>query len=422
MGLRAFLAGWRTVSFSRSDRTAVFDAMFGASIPITRERVRGERVSARIREEDVRAASLVFASLGIEAEIGERHGLPAALAFCRERPGIPVGLLLVALWLNFSGGLVWDIRIEGNTKTSAETITAQLSDLGFEIGTRWRGIDFDQLHADYVAVQNDIAWLSVYMNGTVAQVQVREMWADGVRGDRTHTGANVVAAETGVIEEVNVFEGQAAVRAGDVIRPGEVAISGILEKKDGGFRWEYAAGEVWASVAVPLAVEIPLERLEKRPTGEKKTAFALKIFKKTINLSENYGFDPSTYDKIDTIGRVCLPDGTPLPVWVEKTVWQRTEAVPVTISADDAQAEAMTEMRRLVREATQDGVLLEKSFRGSLRDGVWRLDGLLSVSRQIGVTEEFAVEDEKPSFRRTYGTEENHDGLLGGHGAAFRQF
>ena len=317
---------------------------------------------------------------------------------------------------------MWDIRIEGNTKTSAETITAQLSDLGFEIGTRWRGIDFDQLHADYVAVQNDIAWLSVYMNGTVAQVQVREMWADGVRGDRTHTGANVVAAETGVIEEVNVFEGQAAVRAGDVIRPGEVAISGILEKKDGGFRWEYAAGEVWASVAVPLAVEIPLERLEKRPTGEKKTAFALKIFKKTINLSENYGFDPSTYDKIDTIGRVCLPDGTPLPVWVEKTVWQRTEAVPVTISADDAQAEAMTEMRRLVREATQDGVLLEKSFRGSLRDGVWRLDGLLSVSRQIGVTEEFAVEDEKPSFRRTYGTEENHDGLLGGHGAAFRQF
>ena len=39
--------------------------------------------------------------------------------------------------------------------------------------------------------------------------------------------------------------------------------------------------------------------------------------------------------------------------------------------------------------------LLEKSFRGSLRDGVWRLDGLLTVSRQIGVTREFAVEDEK---------------------------
>ena len=395
MGLRAFCAGWRTVVFPLACRTAVFDAMFRAGIPLSRERMRGDSVSVRVREEDVRSAALVFASLGIEAEIGERRGLPAVLAFCRERPGIPVGLLLIALWLRFSGGLVWDIRIEGNTKTPDAAILAELADLGFEIGTRWRGIDFDQLHADYVAVQNDIAWLSVYMDGTVARVQVREMWADGVRGDRTHTGANVVAAETGVIEEVNVFEGQAAVRAGDVIRPGEVAISGIVEKKDGGFRWEYAAGEVWASVAVPLSVEIPLERQEKRPTGEEKTAFAVKIFKKTIKLFGNYGFDPSTYDKIDIIGRVCLPDGTLLPVWVEKTVWQKTEAVTVTLCAEEAAEEAMTEMRRLVREATEGGVLLEKSFRGSLRDGVWRLDGLLSVSRQIGVTEEFAVEDEK---------------------------
>ena len=67
----------------------------------------------------------------------------------------------------------------------------------------------------------------------------------------------------------------------------------------------------------------------------------------------------------------------------------------MTLCAEEAAEEAMTAMRQLVREATEGGVLLEKSFRGSLRDGVWRLDGLLSVSRQIGVTEEFAVEDEK---------------------------
>ncbi len=394
MGLRAFFSGRRTVTFSAARRTAVFDAMFRAGIPLWGERIRGESVSVRVREEDARAAALVTASLGIEGAVGPRHGLPAAAAFCRERPGIPAGLLLAAAWLFFSGGLVWDVRIEGNTKTSDAAIVAELADLGFGIGTRWRDVDFDQLHADYAAVQNDVAWLSVYMDGTVARVQVREMWADGVRGDRTHTGANVVAAETGVIEEVNVFEGQAAVRPGDVVRPGQVAISGVLEKKDGGFRWEYAAGEVWAAVAVPLSVEIPLIRQEKRPTGEEKTAFCVKIFEKTIKLSGNYGFDPSTYDRIDTIGRICLPDGTPLPLWTGKTVWRRTETVTVTLSAEDAQTEAMTEMRRLVRGAVEGGVLLEKSFRGSLRDGVWRLDGLLSVSRQIGVTEEFAVEDE----------------------------
>ena len=127
MGLRAFCAGWRTVVFPLACRTAVFDAMFRAGIPLSRERMCGDSVSVRVREEDVRSAALVFASLGIEAEIGERRGLPAVLAFCRERPGIPVGLLLIALWLRFSGGLVWDIRIEGNTKTPDAVILAELA-------------------------------------------------------------------------------------------------------------------------------------------------------------------------------------------------------------------------------------------------------------------------------------------------------
>ena len=82
-------------------------------------------------------------------------------------------------------------------------------------------------------------------------------------------------------------------------------------------------------------------------------------------------------------------------MWVEKTVWRETGTETVTLTADDAEAEARAQMRQLVREETEGGVLLEKSFRGSLRGDVWRLDGLLTVSRQIGVTREFAVEDEK---------------------------
>ena len=42
MGLRFFCAGWRTVVFPLACRTAVFDAMFRAGIPLSRERMRGE--------------------------------------------------------------------------------------------------------------------------------------------------------------------------------------------------------------------------------------------------------------------------------------------------------------------------------------------------------------------------------------------
>ena len=230
------------------------------------------------------------------------------------------------------------------------------------------------------------------MDGTVARVQVREMWADGVRPDHSRTGANVVADCTAVIEEVNVFEGVAAVKAGEIVRPGQVAISGVIEKKDGGFRWEYAAGEVWATVEVPLTVEIPLKTVETRLTGREKALHTLKIFKKTINLSLNYGIGYASYGTIDIIGQLYLPDGTPLPIWMETTTVRETEEVPVTLSADDAEARAKTEMRALIRGTTEDAQLLGKSMRGSLNGDTYRLDALLTVRRDIGRVAEFPVQ------------------------------
>ena len=391
MGIRHFFAGWRELRFPAGDRAAVFDAMFRAGIGLRRETRRGERIVCRIAERDARAASLLLAALGTDFIMGEPRGMPAVLAFCRGRPAIPLGLLLTAGWLWFSGGLVWDVRVEGNTKTPTETILTKLEELGFGVGTRFRGVDFDQLHADYAAVQNDIAWLSVYMDGTVARVQVRELWADGTAPDRDGIGANVAARESGVIEEINVFEGEALLRPGDFVRPGQVVISGVIEKKDGGFRWEYAAGEVRAAVTVPLSVEIPLTRTEMRPTGEEFVSRTIKIFKKTINLSGNYGFDGGSYDTIDTIGQLRLPDGTPLPVTWKRSVTRMLAPVTVTLSADDAAAEAMRDMRRQIREATENGILIEKSCRASLEGGVYRLEGSLTVLREIGETLEFGV-------------------------------
>ena len=173
-----------------------------------------------------------------------------------------------------ASGLVWDVRIEGNESVPDEAVLAQLEELGFGIGTRYRNIDFDRLQTDYLAAQNELAWLSVYMDGTVARVQVWEMRGKPPRKIPDGVYANVTAAEDGVVEEVRVLEGQAAVRPGDVIRAGEIAISGAVEKKDGGVRFEYAEGEVLATTAKVLTAEVPLSRTVYRPFFSKSVSSA----------------------------------------------------------------------------------------------------------------------------------------------------
>ena len=82
---------------------------------------------------------------------------------------VAVGILMFYLWMSYSSQLIWDVRVEGNTKTDKGEITEMLADLGCGIGDRYTKINFNKLHADYAAMQHDIAWLSVFMRTAVWQ-------------------------------------------------------------------------------------------------------------------------------------------------------------------------------------------------------------------------------------------------------------
>ena len=385
------IRGRRRIRFRQEDRGAVFDLAFREGIRLGRERLRGDLVEVSAASEDGERLASLLSERGIGAALSEPGGLPALLRFCVRRPGIPAGLLASVVWMACTSGLVWDIRIEGNRNVPDEVVESILAEQGFEIGTRFREVNFDQLQADCLAAQNELAWLSVYMDGTVARVQVWEMrpWTDAKHPDGT--GANVVAGEDGVVEEIRVRSGEAAVRAGDVIRAGQVAISGVMEKKDGGVWFAYADGEVLATTVRALSSEVPFRRTEIRPTGAEKRRFTVKIFKKTVKLFKNSGFDGGTCDTIDTIGQVCLFGRIRLPVWFGTERIRETGPVEIVLTPEEAQAEARADLRRQIREAAADGQIAGEMTRMDVSEDRCRADAVLYITRDVGETVEFPV-------------------------------
>lgn len=393
----AFIHGVRRLRFDRERRGEVFDLAFRQGIRVWGERERNGVTEIRTEAREGQRLSVLLTERGIPHEAGDSEGLPAMFRFCRRRPGIVLGCLLTAVWMIWSSGLVWDVRIEGNRNVPDERILAYLEDEGFGIGTRFRRIDFDQMQADILAAQNELAWLSVYMDGTVARVQVWEMIPGSSEKHPAGVCANVVAAEDGVIEEVRVREGMAAVKAGDVIRAGEAAISGAVAKKDGGVRFEYAEGEVLATTVRTLTAEAPFERIEYRPTGAEKRSFFLKIFKKSVKLFENSGFDSGTCDTIDTIGKVCLFGRISLPVWCGTVTTRETSPVTVTLTREEAEAEALAGLRRMIREAAEGGELAGRQIRVTFTEDACLAEAALYVTRDIGRTVEFTVSEDPGS-------------------------
>lgn len=391
-GLVNYFCGTCRIFIPIEKRRCMFDFMYRETIPFWRETVEESSVSFTVRLGDAKKISCFADCCGFDVCLSDAMGLPAALRFLKKRPILPIGFFLCAVWLLYSQNLVWDIEIAGNSKTSESLITEQLETLGFGVGTYFPSVNFNQLHADYVASQNDISWLSIYMNGTVAEIQVRELWEDerGVHDSGVY--ANIVAACDGIVREVNVFEGQAVVRAGDMVRKGQVLISGIVEKNDGGIRYEYAAGEVICETVSPIHVEVSCKREEKQFTGREKVLKSIKFFKKTINFFINGGIEYSTYDKINKIEQVCPFGLKELPMWISSEVYREYETVVCEIPADQAAGEAMAQLSRRIREETDGAELVSKTIATSMENGVYGIDCLLYLNRDIGRTIEFGAD------------------------------
>lgn len=393
--LADFICGWRNLTFPYTERSRIFDLMYRNCIPFTDEReCDNDTITVRLHEKDSILFQKSANDIGTEYSLGALHGMPVVLSVLCKRPALVLGALLFAGWMFYSTGIVWDIRIEGAEKTDVSKITELLETLDFGIGTYFPATDFNALHAKYAAAQQDIAWLSVYMNGTIAEVQVRELWEDERVKPQKNVYANVVATEDGVVEEITAFEGQPCVKPGDVVRKGQLLISGVILHKDESVRYEYATGEVVCRTAYPICVEIKTKQEKKSYTGREKTKKRIKFFKKTINLFINSGTLYPNYDKIYTTEQLCPFGLCELPIWYEKTVYREYETICRDVSADDAAEEAMTALTAQIEAATREAELLSKRVETSFTDdGVYRVDCLLYLRHDIGQIEEFSISE-----------------------------
>ena len=393
--VRLWLCGWREIRVNSGCAAETFDMLYKSGADHRHEkRYPNGDVGFRIRSCDFGRNAGGFECLKEKEALtySDEHGLPALARFFIARPAFIVWGVLFSVWMYYSSHIIWDVRVTGNTKTPTEKIVSQLEELGCGVGDYFPAIDFNRLHSVYAASQNDIAWLSVYMNGTVAEVQVRELYRDTrVKHDK-NVYANVVSECDGVVDEINVFDGIAAVKKGDVVRKGQILISGVIEGKDGEWRLEYAAGEVFVTTPVPIEERVRLNTDEKRYTGRSKTKYSIKIFKKTVNLFLNGGIDGGVYDTIDMMEKLCPLGVCEIPVWINKTVYREYEPMSVTLTPEEAAETAASSMREKIRRATEDGELESRESEAHFDGGEYVMKCLLYIRKNAARTAEFTAD------------------------------
>ncbi len=387
------LKGWTEITVSLECRSAAVSLLWELGIPFWKEKRRDENVSLRLFRRDCAVFAIYAEEVCLPYQMTAQGGLPVFLSICHRRPGLALGGAACLLWCLWSQGMVWEIAVQGLETLTAAQVEEILSEYGCGIGDRYGELDFDKLHASVRADHPEIAWLSVYMNGTTAEVQLREKKVGTYLHHAPDTAANITATEAGEILSVRVFEGQAAVAPGQVVLPGELLISGVVPMKtEEEVRMEYAAGEVRARVMQPIIIDVPPEKEKNVYTGRVRTEKSVKIFKKIIKLFRNTGIPYATCDTIDKMEEVCLFGLYKLPVTIYSTDHRETAIITESLSPEEAIAEGARRLREETDRVLGTGEMLSRTVTAGFdENGVYRIHCLLYLEKDIGQTVEFTV-------------------------------
>lgn len=315
---------------------------------------------------------------GCRLRIRERGGLPFFRHRLARRRAWLVGAglsLALLLWISQH---IWFVQVRGTQFVDPRAVAYAARQLGLSPGVwRWR-LQPSALERRLPFVVPEVVWATVRLNGTRAVVEVVERQT--VRPP--HLPAlrlDVVATKECIVEEIIPYRGRARVKPGQVVRPGQVLIEGVVwvhsspplvlpgqprPEPDRPIRVTAASGQVLGRCFYSHYVEKPLVRETAEPTGRKLRRAVLRWRGREILRAGTAGIPFTDYREQQRTWQVPGWRNWLVPVELQITTVAevRVDRTPVRISAAEQQAvrTALDRIRWHLNPAT-DRVLLSSA-------------------------------------------------------------
>ncbi len=225
--------------------------------------------------------------------IQSKKGMPFLLHRYRKRK-IFVGLLaIIFIALFMMSKFIWNIEIKGNTRISKTEIMEELNKNGLKIGTYKRKLNANSVINKVRLDRGDIAWIGIDIEGTNAIVEIKET-SEAPEIIDENEYCNIVSNKEGMITKINVQNGTAVVKEGDIVKEGDTLVLGYLEGKYTGIRYVHAKADIEAKIWYSKKEKVFLKHQIQVPTGATEQKYTLNInnfkinFYKTLSKFENY--------------------------------------------------------------------------------------------------------------------------------------
>lgn len=149
-------------------------------------------------------------------KIEKKKGLPFVLNKYKKRK-IFIGLLIAVIFIIIGlSNFVWNIEIIGDNNIPKEELLSELNQYGLKIGMLKNKVDTKEIISNVRLHRDDIAWIGIKMTGTNAIVEVVEADKKPEIINESEY-CNIISDKEGIITKINVQNGTALVKVGDIV-------------------------------------------------------------------------------------------------------------------------------------------------------------------------------------------------------------
>ena len=160
--------------------------------------------------------------------VKKRVGFPFYFHRYKKRKMFFIGLLLGILLVYYMSLYIWDVQITGQYSHTEESIVEYLKNEGVFAGVKKDHINCTRIEEMLRKKYEDIGWVSAEIRGTRLLIKVTE--TNMPEPYVTATGpCHIIADKDGIVISMVTRTGTPKVSIGDVVRKGQVLVSGVVD-------------------------------------------------------------------------------------------------------------------------------------------------------------------------------------------------
>ncbi len=303
------------------------------------------------------------AQLGFVIKALPARGAAQRLEALKRQKLLPIFALIMLFLLLGALRFVWHVEISGAGIYLGE-VRSFLAEQRIVPGIPKSAVNIQALCDALLYRLPRVTWVRAEIRGLTLHVDITQGTPAPTLESNDGNGS-IVAARDGVIEEIRVYSGTAAVKPGDTVRAGDVLIQGWEHGSDDTPMPVRARGTVRARVWYSAQATAPAAEIISLPTGNIAQRQAISSPWFCCYREEAPAYLTSDHET----ARIPI-GGVWLPVWRETTTYTEVALEKGARDLQAAQAEAGTlAMRRLLRLCGENDEMIDKWLDYSMIDG-----------------------------------------------------